>query len=142
MRDAVVEQVHLLQVSMVESGRPCFLESELDDLRCLIRLTVEFFSYLQGEDLAPLVEDKLRYVCDSVFSGVGSFTLVSSAYWTLPGARQTTLSWDLNLKSTDSLRELFVSKYNEFFSEKDFERKCRFLLDLFKLQIVFAGLLY
>ncbi len=116
MNDAIaIEQVRAIQASMVESGRSYFLESELDDLCCLIR-------------------------CDSVFSGVDSFGLVSAAYRVLPGAGQTTITWDG--KSVDSLKEEFVSKYSEFSDETNFEKRCRLLLDLFKLQIVFAGLSY
>ena len=63
MNDALaIEQVRAIQASMVESGRSYLLQSELEDLRVLIRLTVEFFHYLQGEKFAPLVEDNLRYV--------------------------------------------------------------------------------
>src|ERR1700723_2807657 len=105
MSNTIVEQVHAIQASMVESGGSCFVGSELDDMRCLIRLTVEFFHHLQGEDMAPLVEDKLRYVCDSVFSGVDSFGLVSAAYRALPSACPTTLA--LGGKSTDSVNEEF-----------------------------------
>ncbi|HVW84714.1 MAG TPA: hypothetical protein VHB50_08530 [Bryobacteraceae bacterium] len=138
MSNAPVEQIRAIQASMVESGGSFFLASELDDMRCLIRLTVEFFYYLQGEDVAPFVEDKLRYVRDSVFSGLSSFDLVSAAYRTLPGARATTLA--SSERSTDSVKEEFAAKYREFSDEMDFEAKCRLLLDLFKLQIVFAGL--
>jgi hypothetical protein len=141
MNDALaIERVRAIQASMVESARSYFLESELDDLRCLIRLTIEFFHHLQGEHFAPLIEDNLRYVCDSVFSGVDSFGLVSAAYRALPGARSTTVTRDV--KSIDSLKEEFVSKYREFSDETDFEKRCRILLDLFKLQIVFAALQY
>ena len=38
-----------------------------------------------------------------------------------------------------SLRDRFLSLYPEFVAETKFENKCRLLLDLFKLQIVFAG---
>ena len=132
------EQALAIQTSMVESARSLFLESELDDLRCLIRLTVEFFHNLQAED--SLTKDDLRYVCDSIFSGVASFGLVSAAYRVLPGSQHCTLAWDG--KSIDSLKAAFLNKYREFFDETDFERRCRLLLDLFKLQIVFAGLSY
>ena len=140
MSNALVEQVRAIQASMVESSGGILLESELDDMRCIIRLTVEFFHYLQGEDVVPFVENKLRYLCDSVFSGVDSFGLVSAAYRTLPDARATTLA--SGAKSTDSLKEEFAFKYREFSEEMDFEKRCRLLLDLFKLQIVFAGLSY
>jgi len=41
-----------------------------------------------------------------------------------------------------SLRDRFLSLYREFVAETKFENKCRLLLDLFKLQIVFAGAFY
>jgi hypothetical protein len=125
---------------MVESGGSRLLESELDDMRSLVRLTVEFSHYLQGEDVASLVEDKLRYVCDSVFSGVDSFTLMSAAYRTLPSSLPSTLA--SSERSIDSVKEEFAFKYSEFSEETDFEKRFRLLLDLFKLQIVFAGLSY
>ena len=143
MNNVPVERVHAIQAEMVESAGSSFLDSELDDLRVIIRLTVEFFYYLQGEDPLPAVDDaqeKARYVCESVFSGVDSFDSVSSAYDLLRGARSSTLA--PGAKSIDSLKEEFALKYAEFIEEKDFEKRCRLLLDLFKLQIVFAGLSY
>ena len=134
------EQALAIQTSMVESARSLFLESELNDLRCLIRLAVEFFHYLRDEGAGSVASDDLRYVCDSVFSGVASFGLVSAAYRVLPGARHTELAWDGN--SIDSLKEVFLRRYREFSGEADFEKRCRVLLDLFKLQIIFAGLSY
>jgi hypothetical protein len=140
MGNTLVEQVKAIQASMTESGQKVFLDSELEHLRVLIRLTVEFLRALQAEDVTPLVGEELRYVCDSVFSGVDSFGMVTAVYRLLPGARPTTLAsgW----KSTESLKEEFVFKYREFSDEMDFEKRCRLLLDLFKLQIVFAGLSY
>jgi hypothetical protein len=32
--------------------------------------------------------------------------------------------------------------YNQFTQEANFENKCRLLLDLYKLQILFAGIYY
>jgi len=140
MTNDLREQVQAIQHSMVESGAECFLESELDDLRCLIRLTIEFFHYLQGEDLSPLVEDQVNYVCESVFSGVDSFCAVSIACRVMSGARDSKLSQ--GIWSIESLKEEFISLYREFPSETDFEKRCGLPLDLFKLQIVFAGLSY
>jgi len=138
--DSATEQTHAIQASMLESARSCFLESELDHLRCLIRLAVEFSYYLKTEDVTSLVSGDLRYVCDSIFSGVDSFGLVSAAYRDLPGARASDLVWDG--ESIGSLKEDFLRRYREFCDETDFEKRCRILLDLFKLQIVFAGLSY
>src|ERR1700730_18013373 len=81
MKDDLVEQVRTIQSPMVEAAtRSGFLESELDDLRCLIRLTVEFFQLLHSTDRASLNTEQLRYVGESIFSGVDSFCIVSAAY--------------------------------------------------------------
>ena len=42
----------------------------------------------------------------------------------------------------DSLREQFLSIFQEFATERDFVKRLRHLIDLFKLQIVFAGAFY
>jgi hypothetical protein len=142
VNDPLIEQVRAIQASMVESGAPFFLETELDNLRVLIRLTIEFFHYIQQDEfwVAPAVKDQLRYVCESIFSGVDSFGLISPAYQLVPGARYSTLAF--HVESTESLKKEFGSLYLDFYYEKDFEKQCRLLLDLFKLQIVFAGLSY
>ena len=44
--------------------------------------------------------------------------------------------------SAASLKEHYISMFQNFITEKNFENKCRILLDLFKMQIVFAGMLY
>jgi len=35
-----------------------------------------------------------------------------------------------------------MSLYEKFLSEPDFSNKCRFLLDLFKLQLIFISITY
>ena len=40
------------------------------------------------------------------------------------------------------LKTLFADRFTEFIAEQNFEGKCSLLLDLFKLQIAFAGMLY
>ena len=141
MSDVLVNEVRAIQADMLESAAgSSFSESELDHLRGIIRLTVEFSHYLEGWDPAPNVENKVSYVCESVFAGVDSFEMVSWAYAVLQGACPSELA--PGAKSIDSLREEFTLKYGEFIEEGDFERRCRVLLDLFKLQIVFAGLSY
>jgi hypothetical protein len=46
------------------------------------------------------------------------------------------------ISSKQTFKTQFFSTFNEFVEEANFERKCRLLLDLFKLQIVFAGMSY
>jgi hypothetical protein len=44
--------------------------------------------------------------------------------------------------SLASLKALFDAMFDEFLLQSNFDKKCRLLLDLFKLQVVFAGLTY
>ena len=125
---------------MVEAARPLFLESELEDLRCVVRLTVEFDRYLrQGNRKSPDLADA-TYVSDSIFSGVDSFCHVVHAYAVLGGSTASRIDWSKVLSTT--LIEEFRSMFKKFELEENFEEKCRLLLDLFKLQIVFAGMSY
>ena len=140
MKDEIRERIRTIQASMVESARSCFGESELDDLRCVIRLTVEFYDYLQSASMDPLNKFDLRYNCESVFSGIDEFNSLTHAYSVLVGTTNSRVEW--GLISVLSLKEQFLSWFREFEIATKFENKCRLLLDLFKLQIVFAGMLY
>jgi hypothetical protein len=46
------------------------------------------------------------------------------------------------ISSRESFKTQFVSMFKEFTEEVNFENKCRLLLDLFKLQIIFVGISY
>ena len=133
------DEVRTIQASMIEPGESHLSPSEIDDLRCLIRLTVEFSHHLENGDLSSPDRDEVRYLCDSVFSGVDSFCLFGSACRAMAG-RSLTEPW--SRIDMVSLMGNFSSKYREFLSETSFTTRCGLLLDLFKLQIVFAGMLY
>jgi len=162
MNNDLKERVQVVQASMLESEcvKSCFEESEKDDLRILIRLTLEFDEYLKygipglrviaeserhrpGGYIIPSNElelEELKYSLESIFSGIDSFRKVNSAYGILVGATGSKVEW--GMVSMTSLKEQFVSMFNEFAVETHFEKKCRLLLDLFKVQIVFAGVFY
>jgi hypothetical protein len=55
------------------------------------------------------------------------------------GAMHSTLDWH-NI-SMSSISDDYFALFERFVAEALFERKCRILLDLFKLQIVYAGML-
>ncbi len=135
------DQVRAIQASMIEAAGPCFLETEFEDLRVVIRLTVEFYYLLQTEDMAALDPDERTYLGESVFGGVNSFASVSSACRAMDVPGKSALDWSLT-SSLGSFMEQFISKYQEFSVETDLERRCRLLLDLFKMQIVFTGMSY
>ncbi len=160
----VVERVKEIQASMLQSAKSCFDESQLGDLRCLIRLTVEFHHYLehgsteivhslQQGPMAHLFKDlqeagtdpfnkyDLQYACDSIRSGVNSFCVLNQTYRTSAGATGSKVEWGV-ISSRESFKMQFASMFNEFIREADFEKKCRLLLDLFKLQMAFAAISY
>jgi hypothetical protein len=132
-------EVDAIQASMVE-GASHFLDSQFDDLRCVIRLTVEFFHRLQRVDIDSIDDDSLLYWGGSVFSGVDSFTSLSQAYRVTAGATRSALPQ--RVTSRAALKEEFTAMYREFAGETNFEKRCRLLLDLFKLQIIFVGMTY
>jgi hypothetical protein len=140
-----------LQNAMVAEAESTFLTTELDDIRCLIRLSTEFAQYLHhletgqqwgpewpsGSDSSQLAAE---YLADSVFAGITSFQSVAQAYRLLVGAHPTTLTFDESLNM--NIRHEYLARYKQLLIETNFERRCRLLLDLFKLQILCAGLIY
>lgn len=140
MANDLSERIRLLQLSMARSAESCFSEPEIEHLRCLIRLTLEFEHYLQHFDLHQRDPDDLEYLADSVFAGICSFCSVTRAYRVLVGSLRSTIQRETF--SVPALREQFVTMFHEFTAEENLERKCRLLLDLFKIQIVFAGVSY
>jgi hypothetical protein len=119
---------------MVRAAKPSFNRVELDALRTVIRLTVEFQTHLEDNNIS-------NYVCESVFSGVDAFESLVHAYRVLAGAEtRSQLRWDA--VSVSSLKDEFRSLYPTFVSEKRFEPRCRLLLELFKLQISLSAISY
>ena len=164
MNDDVTNRVKEIQTAMVESAKSCFDDSELGHLRTVIRLTVEFRHYLeygsvemvsglQKEPQAnhftdmeslkmdPFNKYDMQSACRAIRSGVDSFCGLDATYRILIGATGSKVEWGMT-SSRESFSARFVSMFDEFSKEVNFENKCRLLLDLFKLQIVFAGISY
>jgi hypothetical protein len=169
MNDNVTKRAKEIQASMLESAKSCFDETELGHLRFLIRLAVEFENYLEHGSVEiarsmqqqpyvgltsaefrkdvrnassdPFNKYDLGYVCESIFSGVDSFWDLSTTYRRSVGATDSKIKWGM-VSSRESFKANFVSMFNKFTEEVNFENKCRLLLDLFKLQIVFVGISY
>jgi hypothetical protein len=137
MADTDIERVRSLQGLITESVGSCFSDLELEHLRVLIRLTVEFHDFIQSPTKGPL---EPRYTCESIFAGIESFMIVTRAYKTLVGAMNS--SFGGPAISPAISKGDFISKFNEFLVQENFEQRCRLLLDLFKLQIVFAAISY
>ena|SRR5579862_2990703 len=129
-----------LQASMSSAAAAEFEASNLDHLRTLIRLTVEFFHFLNDSNASGDLDD-LTYLCDSIIAGVDSFYDVNCVYRLLPNSKRSSADWGV-ASSMQSLKEEFNRKYNEFSTATALEDRCRLLLDLFKLQVAFVGISY
>lgn len=162
--DDVIRRVKEIQASMVESAQSSFDESELGHLRGLIRLAVEFHDYLehgsvdmatrllngpfakyvkdaQSASVDPFNKYDLEYTCGSIRSGVPSFCVLSNTCRQMDSVPASSVDWGI-ISSRESYEKQFISIFDKFTEEANFESKCRLLLDLFKLQIIFAGISY
>lgn len=135
-----MEMIKKLQASMVESAGAALTELEREHLRVLVRLAVEFQDFIRQVKLGTVDPQGIRYGAESVFSGLESFCSVDAAYRILVGATSSTLKWKES--RPDALTTEVQSLYEAFQRESSFEMKCRLLLDVFKLQIVLAGIMY
>lgn len=139
-------QVHLreIQLNMESSARPGFDEKDIEHLRILIRITMEFHDYLTLTPPWPHFPDDpfhdMTYMIDKILINVDSFRNVLHTYGVLVGSTKTTVDW--SGVGVEFLKNRFLTLYPDFVAETKFESKCRLLLDLFKLQIVFAGAFY
>jgi hypothetical protein len=141
MGDNRKNDVLTLQAALKESIEPDYLLGlEMDDLNVLVRLTVEFWYFLQQSDHGTGERAEVRYACESVFSGIESFCQMSSYYRMLSAESPTAGDW--NIASLAHFRDLFAAQYRQLSVEETFPIRCRILLELFKLQIVFAGMVY
>ena len=124
---------------MLPDLAPDFLESA-DDLRCLVRLTVEFDYYLRHTNTDLRNTFEMEYRIASIRSGMDSFVSFSDAYRVMVVAIPSQINW--TAVTVSSLKGRFLEMFDQFVAEPQFERRFRLLLDLFKLQIVFAGMFY
>ena len=145
MEDDQIQRIRAIQQSMEEPARLRFGDEDyFQHLRVLVRLTVEFHDYLTSTPPWPAFPDdpfhNMTYAIDKVLINIDSFRTVVHSYGVLVGSTSSTIDW--NVINIRSLKDEFVSVYHAFVAQTDFESKCRLLLDLVKLQVVFAGAFY
>jgi len=111
-----VERYRAIQERMLQRSRTCFTAAETQDLRCIVRLAVEFDDYLRHEELDALDPDELEYVAGSVFAGINCFTGAARGYSVLAGAVGTAIGWPMvgALTSPRALAEKYLAMYQEF----------------------------
>jgi hypothetical protein len=158
LNDDLGDRVEAIYASMAEGALPAFSDSNLESLHCVVMFTLEFEDYLRRglprlkaiqewhERLVGLTISNQRdqldmdFVNGATFSAIDSFRSVSGAYNGLIGSIESSLVW--GIITVESLKELFRKIYPDFVVETDFLKKCRLLLDLFRIQIVFAAVSY
>ena len=122
---------------MAKSFEGWLTDSELDHLRTLIRLAFEFSAYLKA---GSQDQDAAQYRAESILAGVDSFYQISFGYRFLGEALRSEITWDIS--SFDELRKRFTRYFDELASERNPSKQCRRVLDLFKLQVIFAAIVY
>lgn len=137
LTEEAVQHICKVQAVMLEGAKPVFTEKNEEDLRVVIRLTVEFYYYLQTNCTH---QDCAAYVSDSILWGAEWYQRLTHTYRILEGSTESRIDW--SRVSGPSLKEHYVSMFRDFDREILFETKCRLLLDLFKLQIFFAAVSY
>ena len=140
----LIKRVDEIYASMYDETQPAFEDEDLESLRIIIRLTLEFADYLtHRQDGTPwrfaIASSDASYAAGSILSGLSFFYTLNPMYECLIGALPTTI--DLETPESD-LKSAFTSRYQQFLIETDFYKRCRLLLDMFRLQIIFAGYLY
>lgn len=142
--DNLLLLVQAIRSSMEKSARPAFDDKDIENLGVLIRVTVEFHHYLRSASPWPQFPDDphhdMTYTIDKILFNINSFRIVLHSYGVLFGATPSRIDW--SAVAVHSVKDRFLSLYPQFVAEIDFGNKCRLLLDLFKLQIVFAGAFY
>lgn len=133
------EEIRTIATEMSD-GASHFSKSELEALRAIIALTVEFLYYLKRTDMDSLDPLGVEWVSESTISGLEFFFAVCQIYRITHDRVGSRLP--RSVPSLTALKDEFITRYQAFLEEANFEKKCGMLLDLYKLQIVFAGLTY
>lgn len=141
-RERIARDRDTIGDGLLKSVESCCTTHQVDSLLALIRLVVEFEEYLQRTVTGRTDADESQYVCGSVFSGVDSFDSFAHAYKILVGSETSRVEWDSGAWRFETLRSRYLELYEELVGGGTFQRGCRLVLDLFKLQIVWAGVEY
>jgi RHS repeat-associated protein len=136
--DNFPDTVRTIFTPTAESAKPAFDDDDLNSLHSLISLAVEFRIYLETASRRNPERDDVIYACESILSRVESFMNLNNAYRVIIGSTKSELGRDV--MPLNMLTSKFLVLYDEFLTENIFEKKCRLLLDLFKLQLVFAAI--
>ena len=145
MEDDEIQIVSKIRATMVQEPEADFGEKEIENLGILIRLSVQFYNFLTSRGRWPVFPEdsfhNITYVAESILWNVNSFIYLSrNSYGIMEGRTRSAIDW--NTVTAQSVKDRYLSIYQEFIAEADFLKKYRLLLDLYKLQLVYAGMFY
>src|SRR5438067_539549 len=87
MENEQVQRIRAIQQSMEESARPGFDDKDIEHLRVLVRLTVDFYDYLRSAPPWSQFPDDpfhdMTYKLDAILINVESFWTVMHSYGVL-----------------------------------------------------------
>jgi hypothetical protein len=137
---------------MTPPAESCLSPSETSGLHCLIRLAVESNDYYtrlseteieaigRGIDYrngsAPYFE--AAYQLDSIMGGISTYKLLSSYYNSFSGSPRPSPTTPINLSV---LRNQHLLLFDQLSTETDFTKGFCAVLDLFRIQLLWFGLI-
>jgi len=134
------EQIRAIQTSMSKEVETCFTDEDVAALNAVIRICLEVSDDLTRQCANLHSGQDFRYTLETVISGLEFFTCVANAYNVLVDARSSELDWSA-IRYVD-LKNTILAARDRFVSESDFLKKCRDLLDLYKLQLALVAASY
>jgi len=134
------EQIRAIQTSTSKQAADCFSKEEVVALNVVIRICLEVSDDLIRQRANSHPTRDFQYTLRTVISGLDFFTSLSSAYSVLVDARSSEIDWSTT-RFLD-LEETILSTRARFVSEDEFLKKCRCLLDLYKLQLALVATSY
>jgi hypothetical protein len=132
-----------LERIVLDDAQSWCTDSGIESFSVVIRLVAEFKEYLERTVAAEIESDEPLYVCGSVFSGLDSFDSSAHAYRVLRDVEPSGVQWgDPALSRFETLRSRYFEMYQELIGGAPLQHAGRLLLDLFKLQVIWAGTQY
>ncbi len=143
--DATEEPVaRAITAAMVAEVRAELEEKDLQEIGELVEVGVQFFHFLTARGRWPAFPEdpflNMTYEVSGLLCHVDTFLSLVGLYGILTGSKPSMIDW--SAVTASSLKDRYLSAYQEFIDETHFVKKLRLLLDLYKLQLVYAGMFY
>ena len=138
MPEDIYPIINAMQDTMLAEAKASEVPMELDHLASLIRVVELFNADICEGTLFAARRMPPNMWCDSIFASVKSFLLIRDSARILSELELTV--WP-SMTGPELMNEFRVS-YHKFHSADDFEHRLVLLLDLFKLQILWAAMNY